>query len=259
MVQVEFDGKAYSAASKHQKEWGGAMIDELTFRGDERVLDLGCGDGAITAQLADRVPQGQVVGIDSSPRMIETAQGHRRENLSFELMDINDVDFAEPFDLVFSNATLHWIHDHERLLRRVHGLLTPGGVIRFDFAAEGNCGNFVAVVRHVMDQERYAAIFSDFAWPWFMPSPAEYEPLVRAAGFQQIKVWGQNADRYFADADEMTRWLDQPSLIPILRVLPEHERAGFRQTAVTMMIQRTRQADGTCFETFRRINVLARK
>jgi trans-aconitate methyltransferase len=57
----------------------------------------------------------------------------------------------------------------------------------------------------------------------------------------------------------MTRWLDQPSLIPILRALPEHDRGEFRQTVVTMMIQRTRQADGTCFETFRRINVWARK
>ena len=81
----EFDGKKYENASAHQKEWGTRLIAELDLHRTERILDLGCGDGSLSAQIADLVPDGEVVGIDASSGMIEAAQSKVRKNLRFLL------------------------------------------------------------------------------------------------------------------------------------------------------------------------------
>jgi trans-aconitate methyltransferase len=146
----EFDGKRYEQASAHQKEWGSRVIEELDLKGSECVLDLGCGDGALTCMIADQLSDGRVLGIDASQGMIDAAMLKAAPNLDFRLMDIDDLDFEEEFDAVFSNATLHWVKDHRRLLKNVRRALRPGGRLRFDFAGDGNCLNFFAVIRVAM-------------------------------------------------------------------------------------------------------------
>jgi len=79
-----------------------------------------------------------------------------------------------------------------------------------------------------------------------------------ASGMDNARVWGENADRHFPDADAMIKWIDQPSLVPFLALLPDRARAPFREGVIRRMIEQTRQDDGSCFETFRRINVSAR-
>jgi trans-aconitate methyltransferase len=255
----EFDGKKYEKASAHQKEWGTKLIAELDLQGSERILDLGCGDGALTAQLADLVPHGEVIGIDASRGMIEAARSKSRENLRFLLMDINELDYGAQFDVVLSNATLHWIKDHKRLLRNVGRALREGGRLRFNFAGDGNCSHFFSVIREAMSLEEFAAHFAGFDWPWYMPSVEEYAALVDGGGMADGRVWGENADRHFSDAEEMIRWIDQPSLVPFLAHAPDGVRPRFRDHVIRRMIQETQQQDGRCFETFRRINVSARK
>jgi trans-aconitate methyltransferase len=174
-------------------------------------------------------------------------------------MDINAIDFHEEFNVVFSNATLHWIKDHRWLLQQVQCSLCTRGRLRFNFAGEGNCSHFFRVIREVMLLGEYSAYFVDFQWPWYMPSLDEYMMLVREAGFRETRVWGENADRYFSDVDTMVRWVDQPSLVPFLPCIPEKQRAGFREWVVKRMTEETKQHDSRCFETFRRINVSARK
>jgi trans-aconitate 2-methyltransferase len=255
----EFDGVKYEKASSHQREWGEKLVGELDLRCDERVLDLGCGDGSISARIAERVPKGEVIGIDASRGMIEAARRKTRPNLKFFLIDINRFDFEDTFDLVFSNAALHWITDHERLLRNVRRALRSKGRVRFNFAGDGNCTAFFRVIREAMALGNYREHFSSFEWPWFMPGVEHYTKLAESSGLHNTRVWGENADRYFPDADTMVRWIDQPSLVPFLPVLPESERQGFRDYVVDRMIEETLQPDGRCFETFRRINLSARK
>jgi trans-aconitate 2-methyltransferase len=255
----EFDGKKYEKASDHQREWGFKLIAELGLLGIESVLDLGCGDGSLTAQLADLLPNGEVVGIDASQGMIDAARPKAGSRLRFLIMDINDLDFTECFDVVYSNATLHWVKDQVRLLRNVRRALRPGGRLRFNFAADGNCASFLVVIREAMAREEFRRFFTGFVWPWYMPGVAEYQVLCESSGFQDIRVWGENADRFFPDEAAMIRWIDQPSLVPFLPCLPEQARETFRSFVIDRMIGRTRQTDGRCFETFRRINVSARR
>ena len=259
MSNYEFDGEKYKQASKHQKEWGNRLISELDFDEDETILDLGCGDGVLTNQLSSLVPNGKVIGIDASHGMIETAKKHRANNLRFICMDINSLSFANEFDIIFSNATLHWIKNHDRLLKGSLIALKPNGIIRWNFAGDGNCSNFYKIVKAAMKEDVYKHHFANFDWPWFMPTKAEYEILLANAGFSSFQIEFENADRYFANSDEMIKWIDQPSLVPFIKVLPDEIKADFRDIVVDRMIKATRQQDGRCFETFRRIDIKAVK
>jgi trans-aconitate 2-methyltransferase len=255
----EFNGKKYKEASAHQKEWGAKLISELSLKGNERVLDLGCGDGVNTAIIAELLPNGEVVGIDASKGMIDTAKPKEKANLRFILMDIDEIRFEDEFDVVYSNATLHWVKNHYRLLGNAFKALRDGGFLRLNFAADGNCSHFFKVIRKAMGKEHFSSYFSDFSWPWYMPSIDEYTQLVNKSKFKAVKVWGVNADRYFPDTKAMIGWVDQPCLVPFLVRIPEFLKSDFREYVVGEMIKETKQADGKCFETFRRINLFAGK
>jgi trans-aconitate 2-methyltransferase len=260
MIDVfEFDGNKYKKASMHQKEWGNKIISELELIGNEEILDLGCGDGTLTKQLSDLVPKGRVLGIDSSQGMINTANEIKSHNLTFRLLSINDIDFIDEFDIIFSNATLHWVIDHKKLLSNSYKALKKNGLIRFNFAGDGNCSTFYAVIKDVMNMKEFKGNFMDFKWPWYMPKISKYKLLIDSCGFTNIEIWEENADRFFPSKDEMIKWIDQPSLVPFIKLIDGTQRAKFRNIVVNEMINKAEHDDGKCFETFRRINVYAKK
>lgn len=255
-----FDGEKYKQASEQQKAWGRKLIAEFQFEGHEQILDLGCGDGILTAELAKLVPDGFALGIDASQSMIETARKYNAgTNVRFELLDINEIKFESEFDLIFSNATLHWIKTHEKLLNNVFIALKDNGSVRFQFAGDGNCLNLLRILKEVISATEYLSYFREFDWPWYMPTDDEYKALLDEVPFTEKKVWSEDADKNFEDSEAMIKWIDQPSLVPFLGYVGEEDRQCFRDTVVKRMIEDTLQNDGTYFETFRRINVLARK
>lgn len=259
MDTYAFDGKKYRAASKHQKKWGCDLLSGISLKGDEHVLDLGCGDGILTEQLARAVPRGKVLGIDASASMIETAKMLERENLSFAHMDINEMDLENDLDLIFSNAALHWVKDHRRLLKNAHRALKPHGKILWEFGGDGNCPTFLDVMKKKIREDRYAGYFKDLEWPWYMPSKQQYTALIEAVGAFDYKITEVARDTHFADAQELIRWIDQPSILPFIRYVPPNLRKTFRREVIHAMIQRTQQPNGAFFESFRRIQVSAQK
>lgn len=259
MGTFEFNGEKYKKASKHQKEWGNNLIAELKLSGDESILDLGCGDGVLTKQLAVLVPRCRVLGIDASIGMIQTAKKYAGNNIDFIHMDINEMDFCSEFDVIFSNAALHWVKDHKKLLENTYKALKANGVVLWDFAGDGNCSNFFEVVKCKIKDEKYKDFFVDFEWPWFMPSKSYYEKIVSSVGFSKVDIMEVNKDRYFANADEMIQWINQPSIVPFIKCVPDEMKEDFRRDVIEMMIERTQKDDGRCFETFRRIRVIGVK
>ncbi len=259
MKTFEFDGNKYKIASLHQKEWGNSLISELRLKGNERVLDLGCGDGVLTEQLSLAVPNGTVLGIDASRGMIETAKGIRKDNIEFQQMDINEIKYQNEFDLIFSNAALHWVKDHKRLLQNAYRALKREGVLLWDFGGAGNCAHFIDVIRAKIEDGKFAGYFSNFEWPWFMPSKLQYENLVASVGFSDVSIMEVNRDRYFSNEEELIRWIEQPCIVPFLACVPDQVKAGFRDEVIAEMIKRTRQPDGTYFETFSRLKVYAER
>src|SRR5258706_9467912 len=136
----QWDAADYAAHSAQQQRWARELIAKLALRGDERVLDIGSGDGKVTAELAAALPHGQVIGIDNAADMIRHASAQFGDvpNLSFIQMDAASLALAEQFDLVFSNAALHWIYDHRPVLRGIAGALRPGGRLLAQMGGKGN-------------------------------------------------------------------------------------------------------------------------
>jgi len=252
-----FDGERYSRSSRPQKEIGRSVIDSIKWRGDERVVDLGCGDGKLTAEIASRLSSGSVLGLDSSASMIEAARKHRAENLSFQVMDVTHLSFVEEFDLAFSNAALHWVLDQRTMLGNLRQGLKHRGRLRVNFAGDGNCPNLLEGMRRKMADERFRERFRGFRWPWYMPSAQEYARVLEEAGFEQIEVWSERADRLFSSEKEYRPFIENMAIVPLLDQFEDlGERDAFRQAVLTEIMDLSR-APGGFYEPFLRINASA--
>jgi SAM-dependent methyltransferase len=165
------DGYALNAA--FVPALGAPLIDRLDPKPGERILDLGCGDGVLTEQIARR---GAVaVGIDASPAMIEAA---RARGLDARLMNVEKLTFAEEFDGVFSNAVLHWVKDADAAIAGVYRALRPGGRFVGEFGGHTNIAAISVALRAVLPKHGV-----DAPTDWYYPTPAEYRSRLEAQGF----------------------------------------------------------------------------
>ena len=130
-ASAKWDAAEYAANSVVQQTWARELIGKLGLRGTEQILDVGCGDGKVTAEIARAVPNGSATGIDASTEMISFAEKtfpkKSVSNLEFHVMDAREIEFDRKFDLVFSNAALHWVDDHQKFLAGAASVLKPGG------------------------------------------------------------------------------------------------------------------------------------
>jgi len=177
----EWDPESYDRDTGFVHEYGGSVVDLLDPRPGERVLDLGCGTGHLTAAIADRVGEsGSAVGVDASAAMVERARETSPE-CRFEVADAREYAPDRSFDAVFSNAALHWVprDDQPPVAERVAALLGPGG----RFVAElGGTGNVSAVVDATLAEVRERGY--EVEQPWYFPTVGEHAAVLEAAGFE---------------------------------------------------------------------------
>jgi trans-aconitate 2-methyltransferase len=187
-----WNAEEYAKNSSNQTEWATELIPKIKLTGNESVLDIGCGDGKITALLASYLPHGQVVGVDSSEEMIAAARRNfphcHYPNLTFLRMDARQLTFREQFDVAFSNAALHWIIDQQTVLSGVHQSLDKNGRLLFQMAGKGNAADVIAVVEEMISEEDCKPYFKNFSFPYGFYSPDEYTPWLKDAGFKPDRV-----------------------------------------------------------------------
>ncbi len=192
MTGPDWDGARYAQLNALQRWVAGRSLSAVTLRGDERVLDVGCGDGLITAELADRLPTGRAVGIDPSPRMIEVARHRvvRDGKLTFGVDSVQRMAFASEFDLLVSFNALHWVAEHELALQRIRAALVPGGAALLQLVCAGPRESVEQSAMAVAGQPRWAPFFDGFAAPFHHPLPAVFTAQAAAAGLieQQLDV-----------------------------------------------------------------------
>jgi SAM-dependent methyltransferase len=168
-----WDARGYAEHGRFVADLGEPVLDLLAPQAGERILDVGCGDGELTAKIA--LAGATVVGIDSSPELIAAA---RAAGLDARLMDAREIAFEAAFDAVFSNAALHWAGEPDRVLGGVARALRPGGRFVGEFGGHGNVGAIRTALAAVL-QARARPVAS----PWYFPTAEEYAERLRAHGF----------------------------------------------------------------------------
>jgi trans-aconitate 2-methyltransferase len=220
----DWDATTYDRVSDVQVDWARTVIDRLALRGDETVLDAGCGSGRVTRLLLERLPQGRVIGVDTSPSMIEKARDALDDRAEFLVSDLVDLELPEPVDAVFSNATLHWILDHRRLFEHLHAALRPGGVLEAQCGGIGNLDEFLNSLENVNGDERFAPYVRGIASSWNFASPGDTELRLQAAGFETARCW---LEERIEKPREPREFLRVVCLGPHLERLPEHLREPY--------------------------------
>ena len=183
---VEWDARTYHQVAAPQEEWGREVLARLELRGDETVLDAGCGSGRVTRLILERLPEGRVIGVDGSSAMIE----HAAENLAdlgdrVELIvsDLLALELGEPVDAIFSNATFHWILDHQLLFERLIAVLRPGGAIEAQCGGKDNIAEWQRALESLQGDERFAAYLSGMPSAWNYASVGDTRDRLERAGF----------------------------------------------------------------------------
>lgn len=188
----KWDANDYDRNSSAQQEWAGELIENLHLQGNERILDIGCGDGKTTARIASLLPQGEVLGLDLSPDMVAYARrcfsASTYPNLSFVAGDAGNLEFREEFDVVFSNAALHWVLDHIPVLHGIARSLKPGGKALLQMGGRGNAAAILNLANQKASHGRWSPFFKDFVNPYGFYSPEEYQPWLAAAGLSSRRV-----------------------------------------------------------------------
>jgi len=195
----------YAANSAVQQIWARELIAKLNLRGDEHILDVGCGDGKVTAELARAVPRGSVTGTDASAEMIAFAKkkfpSAKVSNLKFGITDARKISSKTKFDLVFSNAALHWVDDHEAILSGAASVLKPGGRLVVSCGGKGNAHDVFLALRPEMRLKRWREFFRRMAMPYFFYAPSDYEKWLPKFGFQIHALKLAPKDAAYAGAD----------------------------------------------------------
>ena len=227
---AKWNAADYAANSVVQQTWARELIAKLKLRGDEHILDVGCGDGKVTAEIAQVVSLGSATGVDASPQMISFAKktfpAKKFTNLEFHVMDARKIKFDRRFDLIFSNAALHWVDDHQEILRGMALVLRPGGRLIVSCGGKGNAQDVFVALRPEMRLKRWREFFRRIPKPYFFYSPADYERWLPKFGFEINTLKLAPKDATYAGADGFAAWL-RTTWLPYVQRVPENLREEF--------------------------------
>jgi trans-aconitate 2-methyltransferase len=221
----DWDAASYDRVSDPQFQWALEQLGRLEhLRGDEVLLDAGCGSGRVTAELVARVPRGRVYGVDAAPSMVAHARVALGDRATILCQDLVEVALPEPVNVVFSNATFHWIADHERLFAALHRSLARGGQLVAQCGGEGNIESFLRTVDTVAAAEPFAHHFASWRWPGHFAALGETETRLRTAGFTDVVCWLEPKQVILA---EPRQFIETVCLVRHLDALPECLKRSF--------------------------------
>ncbi len=257
-ASVRWDASEYHRSATAQTGWGREVHDRLALRGDEQVVDLGCGDGRLTAELAARVARGAVIGVDADADMIRFARGHHaRENVSYAVGDARRFQLGRRVDLVVSTATLHWVREQAEVLASCRAHLSAGGRIHFQMGGRGNCAGILAAAEEIALEPRWAPALQPFSCPWHFQGPEEYRALLPGCGFRPVRAELLPRDMVHDRPDALRAWI-RTTWMPVLGRVPEERRAELVEAiAARYLARRPPDAQGRTHVDMVRLEVEA--
>jgi trans-aconitate methyltransferase len=236
------------------------VLDRVPLRGDETVVDAGCGSGRLTAELLKRLPRGRVIAVDRSENMLQVAREHLAprfgDRVSFLCRDLAALDLDEVADVVFSTATFHWVLDHPGLFREIYRALKPGGLLVAQCGGGPNLERLHDRAAALAASAPFASYFGDWTGPWEFADDATTRDRLHAAGFVEIETGLEAAPTTLADAVEFAEFLTGVILRAHLERLPGHDlRARF----VAVLTDQAAADDPPFFLDYWRLNMRARR
>ncbi|HET9163602.1 MAG TPA: methyltransferase domain-containing protein [Solirubrobacterales bacterium] len=225
----EWDAETYDQVSDPQFNWGMEVLGRLELRGDEGVVDAGCGSGRVSEQLLARLPEGHLIVVDGSAAMIAKARERLGEGVDYVVADLAELEIAEPVDLVFSTATFHWLLDHDRLFARLRAALRPGGRLVAQCGGEGNVARHAQAIVAAASDDEFGQHFGEANSLWNFAGPEQTEMRLRNAGFDEIRCWLEPKPVQPADPLTFTMTV---TLGPLLAQLPEEKRRPFAEAVL---------------------------
>ena len=224
----------YHRVSDPLVEMAVKVLDRLPLRGDETVLDAGCGSGRVTQLLLDRLPQGRVIAVDSSPDMVKRARAELGDRA-----DVREADLAqlrllpgEQVDAVLSTATFHWVPDHDALFASLAEALRPGGTLVAQCGGEGNVARVHVAVLDAIADAGLDDRFAGWPGPWNFASPETTERRLHAAGFAEAECW---LEPWPVQPADPRAYLDTVCMGPFLERLDATEQGRLVDAVLTRL------------------------
>lgn len=256
---MRWDAESYDSVKAPQIEAGKELGAMAEIGEHHYVLDIGCGTGKLTLDLARLAYRGEVIGVDPSAEMLHKAEevAAKASNIRFMRGSAESMDFVDQFDLVFSNSALQWVKDQPQAIAGTFRALKPGGKIAFQLPAKNFCREFFKYAEHAIAILKLERFYKDMEMPWFLPSKEEYECLLVEAGFSAVNVFYRDYRLSFDSIAEIMDWWSSAGLRPYLAALPEKEQ-GYFGYAVGMQYEQNWTGKNYAFD-FRRLFAFAEK
>ena len=227
---TEWDASEYALISGLQKAMAEEVLALLDVEGSERILDVGCGDGKISAEVAARVPQGEVLGVDASQEMINFASTHfgpgLRPNLRFEVADARRLPFQEEFDLIVSFNALHWVPEQDAALRCIRSAMKSDGRAWLRLVPAGERKSLENVIEETRQSSRWFAYFREFRDPYLHLNPEQYRAMAERNGLRVLRIHTEAKAWDFKSRAAFFAF-SSVGFVEWTRRLPEAERPAF--------------------------------
>ena len=224
----EWNATAYDRISGPQITWGKKVLARLSLRGNETILDAGCGTGRLTVDLLEALPTGRVVALDFSQNMLRTArenlQAKFENQVSFLAADLLYLPFDHVFDGIFSTAAFHWVLDHERLFEQLHDALKRGGWLVAQCGGGANIKRLRDRANCIMTAPDYAEFFKGFNEPWLFSTAELAADRLRNAGFVEVETSLEAAPTPLQNAQAYTEFLENVIFHRHLQRIPDETR-----------------------------------
>jgi trans-aconitate 2-methyltransferase len=220
----DWDADTYDRVSAPQQRWAAEQLDRLELAGDEVVVDAGCGSGKITLELIRRVPHGTVYAVDAAPSMVRHTREAVGDRATALCQDLVALELPEPVDVVFSNATFHWIGDHDALFAALHRNMKPGARLLAQCGGQGNIDRFRVLADEIAFAEPFAPYFTDWVRPWNYAGAEVTAQRLEHAGFTAVSTWLQEKP---TPLDDPRPFISTVCLVRHLDPLPPELRERF--------------------------------
>ena len=258
-AEREWNSEAYHRLSSPQVSWGKKVLSRLKLKGNERVLDAGCGTGLLTAELLEALPRGRVVAIDLSQNMLSTARAHLAQEFGSRLhllaCDLLGLPFRRVFHAVVSTAAFHWVLDHDQLFRNLHDVLVPDGCLEAQCGGGPNIARLRDRANALATTSAFANYFAGFREPWLFEDAEDAAQRLRNAGFVDVETSLEAAPTVLDDAAHYNEFVRNIVLRRHLENIPEPAE---RDRFMAILTQQAARDDPPFLLDYWRLNLRGR-